>query len=146
MPEFNNIEGEQTSNTGRPSSYTPEKAQVIIEHLSDGIPLREICRMPNMPAWRTVYDWMGKDEALSAAIASARDLGGDAIAEDIVNLADAKPERTVTGQVDNGWVNLQKLRIESRLKLLAKWHPKKYGERLDLGNADGKPFVVTIAK
>jgi hypothetical protein len=134
------------ADTGRPSTYSPEKAQSIIEHLSDGIPLREICRMGDMPAWRTVYDWMVKDESLSAAIARARDLGADAIAEDIVQIMDANPQRDEKGKIDPGWVQLQKLRVEGRLKLLAKWNPKKYGERLDLGNADGQAFQVTIAK
>jgi hypothetical protein len=36
----------------------------------------------------------------------------------------------------------RKLRIETRLKLLAKWNPKKYGDRLDIGNADGEPFKI----
>ena len=42
------------------------------------------------------------------------------------------PERTGTpfgDKVDAGYVVWQKNRAEQRLKLLAKWSPKKYGDR-----------------
>ena len=72
-PEAEPAKGKKT---GRPSKYTPEIAQQMCEMLSEGVPLREICRMEGFPAWRTVYDWMYRDDALgekgvglSAAIA-----------------------------------------------------------------------------
>lgn len=116
--------------TGNQSTYSPEKATTIIELLGDGIPLREICRMDGMPAWRTVYDWMVKDDSLSAAIARARELGQDAIAEDTLQIVDSEPERGPDGKIDSAWVQLQKVRVEQRLKLLAKWNPKRYGDRV----------------
>jgi len=123
----------------KPSSYTPEKAKSIIEQLSDGVPLRVICRQEGMPAWRTVYDWIAKDEELSAHIACARDLGYDAIAEECMDIAD-----DVTGDYaeqdgkmayNSEHVQRSKLRIETRLKLLAKWNPKKYGDRIHTGHS-----------
>jgi predicted secreted protein len=126
--------------TGRPSKYTKEIAQSICEQLSEGIPLREICRQDGMPAWRTIYDWMYKDEALSAAIAHARDLGYDSLAEECLDIADdanndwmerIDKEGRSTGWIVNGeHVQRSKLRIETRLKLLAKFNPKKYGESM----------------
>ena len=53
---------------GRPSKYTPELAAEMCERLSNGEPLRQICRDDHMPFWTRIYDWMGKDEALSIAI------------------------------------------------------------------------------
>ena len=73
---------------GKTSSYDPDKAKYICEQLSEGVPLREICRQEGMPAWRTVYDWMYQDADLSAAIEISRDLGWDAIAEDCFRIAD----------------------------------------------------------
>lgn len=102
----------------------------ICEQIADGIPLREICRQPGMPAWRTVYDWVGADEAFAAAIARAREMGHEAIAEETVEMVDAEPERGPDGKVDPGWVAYTKLRVEHRLKLLAKWSPKKYGDKV----------------
>jgi hypothetical protein len=102
--------------------------------------------MDGMPAWRTVYDWMKVDKDLSASIAHARELGQDAIAEDTLQIVDSKPERGPDGKIDPAWVALQKVRVEQRLKLLAKWNPKRYGDRIDLGNADGKPFSIELVK
>jgi len=116
--------------TGRPTGYTPEVATEICQKLEEGIPLREICRQENFPAWRTVYDWMVRDEHLSASIARARELGQDAIAEDTLQIVDSEPERGPDGKIDAAWVQLQKVRVEQRLKLLAKWNPKRYGDRV----------------
>jgi len=73
---------------GRPSTYDPDIARIMCEYLSEGVPLREICRKEGFPAWRTVYDWMRKDPDLTAAIAHARDVGYDAMAEECLTIAD----------------------------------------------------------
>lgn len=139
----------------RPSTYDPQKAKSIIEQLSDGVPLRVICRQEGMPAWRTVYDWIAKDEDLAAHIARARELGYDAIAEECLDIADDGSNDYVEKERDDGstyealnseHIQRSKLRIETRLKLLAKWNPKKYGERLDLGNAGGQPLKIELVK
>lgn len=119
---------------------TDEIVEKIIEGISKGIPMTRICREKGMPAPRTVREWMEKDEALSAAIARARELGFDALAEEALDIIDAEPEM-VTGdggsRRDAGYVAWQKARVETRLKLLAKWDPKRYGELIKHGNADG---------
>lgn len=126
---------------GRPSTYDPDIAADICAHLSEGIPLREICSAAGYPQWRTVYAWMERDPDLCAAIARARELGYDAIAEECLEIADdASDDYTETEhgpRLNAEHVQRSKLRIETRLKLLAKWNPKKYGERVALaGDAD----------
>lgn len=133
---------EVTNKGGRPTKYTPEIARIICEKLSEGIPLRQICREnEGFPAWRTVYDWMWRDEELSTAIARARDIGYDALAEECLYIADTphigikkvyssgaeegEDSMTVT---EEDMLGHRKLQIETRLKLLAKFNPKKYGD------------------
>ena len=138
--------------TGRPSTYDPDIAQQMCEQLSEAVPLREICRQEGFPAWRTVYDWMKKDPDLSAAIAYARDVGYDKMAEECLDIADNANndwmERLDKDGVAIGWqlngdhVQRSKLRIETRLKLLAKFNPKKYGERVTHAGDDQNPVVV----
>ena len=72
-PEAAQTEGSpQKKKTGRPTKYDPEIARVICEQLSDGIPLRQICREnEGFPAWRTIYDWMARDDALGEEIGRA---------------------------------------------------------------------------
>lgn len=130
---------------GRPSKYTPELAAEICERLSNGEPLRQICRDEHMPAWTRIYDWMGRDEQLSGAITRAREQGADAIAEEAMAIIDAPPERilTKTGEVvDSGYVTWQRNRADLRLKLLAKWHPKKYGDRVVHAGDKENPLEV----
>lgn len=141
---------------GRVSSYDPQKAEYICEQLSEGIPLREICRQPNMPAWRTVYDWMYQDEDLAAAIAYARDLGYDAIAEDCLKISDNPlyGEEVTESEGDDGaktktikkidMLGHRKLQVDTRLKLLAKFNPKKYGDRVALAGDANAPLRVEV--
>lgn len=134
--------------------YTPEILDEIVERISLGEPLRQICRDNHMPHWTTVYDWIRDDEAFALRIARARDLGFDAIAEETLEIADDSRNDYVdrinekTGQTtrvfDAENVQRSKLRIETRLKLLAKWSPRKYGDRtaVELTGADGGPVQI----
>lgn len=132
----------KTKATAKPRLPTADQCKArICDRLAEGIPLREICREAGMPAWRTVYDWMDADEAFAAAIARARDIGADAIAAESLSIVDEAPERTALGNIDPGSVAHAKLRAEHRLKLLAKWNPKKYGDKLAIGGTDDLPPV-----
>lgn len=135
--------------TGRPSKYTPELAREIIERLSEGEPLRQICREEYMPQWRTIYDWMYRDPDLSAAIARAREIGYDKMAEEVLEIADNPKLGQIHTQDDKGstvrtedMLGHRKLQVETRLKLLAKWNPKKYGERVALAGDAESPVVM----
>lgn len=120
------------------SKKTPEIEEEICKRISEGEPLRSICRDDHMPAWRTFYDWVRDDEDLSARIAHARELGYEAIAEDTLGIADdctndymERNGGDTPGYATNGEaIQRSKLRIETRLKLLSKWSPKKYGDRI----------------
>lgn len=90
-----------------------------------------------MPNWRTVYDWIEADAELAARFERAREIGFDAIAEDILTNVD---NVVAIGE----HIQRSKLQVETRLKLLAKWHPKKYGDKqtVDVGNKDGETLKV----
>lgn len=130
---------------GRPAKYGRELAEEIIQRLSEGEPLRQICRDQHMPEWRTIYHWMERDPELTSAIARARELGQDAIAEDILREIQDEPERILSeggGRIDSGYVQLIRARADIKLKLLAKWNPKKYGDRTTLAGDAENPVVV----
>ena len=109
---------------GRPSLYSEELAGIICAGIADGTPLAEICRSEGYPAARTVREWQETRPEFSAAIAHARDLGHDAIAENARLTA-----RGVAPHSSND-VQRDKLIVETDLKLLAKWNPKKYGDKI----------------
>jgi transposase len=133
---------------GRPSEYTEAIAEAICDKIANGIPLREICRDDNMPAWRTVYDWQAAHADFSARIAHARELGEEAIAQECMHIADTpqigirttvKPSGTETAEAD--MIEHRRLQIDTRLKLLAKWNPRKWGDKLAVGGAPDLPPV-----
>ena len=135
---------------GQPSKYTPELAAEICERLSDGEPLRQICRDDHMPAWTSIYNWAAADKELSERIAQARKQGYDAIAEEALLIADtpligetetsSTTGLTITRQ---DMLGHRKLQIETRLKLLAKWDPSKYGDRQIIAGDKDNPLTVT---
>lgn len=125
---------------GRPSLYTLALAEEVCERLSNGETLEDICRSAHMPATRTVYLWTETHESFAADFARARTRGFDAIAADALRIANTPVEgiEYVT-KADGGveerrgdMLGHRKLQIETRLKLLAKWDPKRYGEKLAL--------------
>lgn len=132
--------------TGRPSKYTPELAAEICERLSNGEPLRQICRSDDrFPVWQKIYEWMERDAALSGAIARAREVGQDAIAEEIYALVEKEPERILSeggGRVDAGYVQWVRVQADIKLKLLAKWNPKRYGDRVQLSGDKENPLQI----
>ena len=140
---------------GRTTTYDPAIAKVMCEQLSEGIPLRQICREnEGFPAWRTVYDWMRKDPDLATAIAHARDIGYDAMAEECLHIADTPMlgEEISESEDDEGvkrvtvkkvdMLGHRKLQIETRLKLLAKFNPKRYGDKIVHAGDDVNPVVI----
>jgi hypothetical protein len=155
--------GLEPKKTGRPSKYTPEIAQEMCNLLADGVPLREICRKEGFPAWQTVYDWMVRDDkavasgggvGLSVAIARAREMGYDSLAEECLSIADDasndwmerldKDGQPVGWMLNGDHVQRSKLRIETRLKLLAKWDPKRFGDRVQLAGDAENPVKVEV--
>lgn len=130
---------------GRPSKFTPELASEICARISTGEPMAVICRDAHMPIDRTVRAWQEKDADFAAAIARAREDGFDQIAAGCLEIADSDPERTATGSIDAGSVQHAKLRIETRLKLLAKWDPKRYGERQQIEHSGRLGLEALIA-
>jgi hypothetical protein len=121
----------------RQTKRTPEVEERIIEGLTDGVPLRVLCRQDDIPSWRTVYDWINADPSFASRVAYARDLGFEAIAEDILDIADDTP-------AISDHVQRSKMRIDTRLKLLACWSPKRYGNKQDvsIGNKEGETLKV----
>jgi hypothetical protein len=116
---------------------TPEVIERLLGGIADGKTLRALCREDGMPNWRTVYDWIEADAELAAQVARARELGFDAIAEDVFDIADGT-------RASSEHVQLSKMRIDTRLKLLACWSPKKYGNKQDvsIGNKEGETLKV----
>ena len=122
---------------GRPPEPVPtDKAQEICDWISQGKTLRQWCR-ENEIHYSTVYLWLEKDKDFAQRFAHARETGHDAIADECLDIIDTEAEIAESvsqsggsSHRDGAHVSWMKNRVEMRLKLLAKWNPKKYGEKV----------------
>lgn len=137
------------SKNGRPTKRVDEVIDRVLEGLSMGTPLTLICAEEGMPSPRTIYDWMAEDEGLSAHIARAREAGFDRIAMDALEIADTPQEGVERIDTPDGprikrgdMLGHRRLQVETRLKLLAKWDPKRYGDKItqEISGPDGGPI------
>lgn len=128
------------------SIRTSELADILVEGITDGIPLRQLCRV-NTVSKSAVYDWIDDDADFAGRIARARARGYDQIAEEILEIADDTTNDTIqteTGEIPNKeWILRSKLRAEMRLKLLSKWSPKTYGDKLEVEHAGTIAINIT---
>jgi hypothetical protein len=121
---------------GRPTKRNDGVIKAILDGLGNGTPLTVICREQGITD-TLVRAWAEKDAALSYGIAAARKLGFDVIATDALRIADDRENDTFTDADGNQtcnkeWIARSKLRVETRLKLLAKWDPKRYGDKPEI--------------
>lgn len=140
-----------TKKMGRPPEAVPQdKAQAICEWISLGNTLRQWCR-DNDIHYSTVYLWMEKDKDFAQRFAHARDVGHDAIADECLEIIDTEPEMAESFSQsgsskhrDSAHIGWLKNRAEMRLKLLAKWNPKKYGDKTmtEVTGADGGAIQI----
>ena len=127
-----------------PAKKTPELIQTVLDAVSSGIPLEHVCKAQGITV-QSWHVWRRADEELAIAHGRARDDGFDALAAESLAIIDAPPERVVTmsgedrveSRIDSASVQWAKNRAEHRLKLLAKWDPRRYGDKIELEHKGG---------
>lgn len=121
---------------GRPTEPVSEElAEELIQWLSDGKTLRAFCRQEGYPSKSAIYRMIDKSAELEGHIARARDEGHDAIADECLEIIDTATD-----------ANLGKARVWTRLQLLAKWNPKKYGDRIENVHSGGIQLLNSIPR
>lgn len=134
------------SENGRRTLKTKSLLNDIAEGLSEGIPLRQLAVTLKFSK-SAFYKWCNDDDELDGRIARARKEGFDAIAEECLEIADNSAndwmEREGELVRDAEHVSRSKLRIETRLKLLAKWSTK-YADKQLIGGDKENPIAHTV--
>lgn len=138
---------------GRPTIRTPEIDEAVLAWVAAGKTLRDFCRQPSMPHRSAIDRWRAEDPAFQRRFARAREDGFDVIAEEALAIADSpKAGKIVTVDKDGkktvteDMLGHRKLQIETRLKLLAKWDPKRYGERVEVEHSGTLDLADAIRK
>lgn len=129
------------------STFTQEIADIICERIAEGESVRKICQDDAMPAMSTIFKWLNDHKTFSEQYARAREAQADKMADEILEIADdGRNDTYIDGdgreRTDQEVIGRSKLRVDARKWLASKMAPKKYGDRVDVGNAEDKPFKV----
>lgn len=144
---------------GRPTAYTDHIATVICQRLADGESLRAICASTaDLPHRNTVMVWLSDPARadFQGQYARARELQADLYAAEVVEIADrvlVAVKRKVKGisnlktveETTTDAVDRSRLMVDARKWYASKLAPKKYGDKLAIGQAeDLAPLTVHI--
>jgi len=120
--------------------------KIIIDRIEQGESLRSVLRSEDMPSQNTFFKWLNKSEEKVKQYARAMELRAEVRFESIEADYMEEPQRDpMTGKIDTGWVQLQRLKIDSKKWELSKLHPKKYGDKLDV-TSDGDKITSNDIK
>lgn len=134
---------------GRPSVFSQDIADQICERLAGGESLRAICRDEGMPSEMSVRRWARDDvHGFASQYATARDLGAECLADEILEIADDASSDFTAGEngpaVDHEHIARSRLRVDTRKWLLSKVLPKRYGDRLDVAHTGAVSFLLQV--
>jgi len=129
-------------------SSNKDKIPDVLESIRETGNLRKSCEKHGVKL-PSFLRWVGEDKELADQYASAREIGLEAMAHDILDIADDGQNDTYTDEdgntrTDHDVIARSRLRVDSRKWLLSKLLPKKYGDKLDV-TSGGEPMpTVTI--
>jgi hypothetical protein len=103
------------------------------------------CKKLGIPVG-TFRGWVAADDGMAKQYALARSLYHDQLAAEILEISDEAVGETANGGSDNGAVQRNRLRVDSRKWLLSKLAPKRYGDRLQLAGDEDNPVAVKVVK
>lgn len=119
---------------GRPSLYTPEIEDYILEALMNGASLRQICETEGMPNRGTIIRWVKEIPDFAAKYAHAREAQADIMDEKILEEAEkVTPETAAAARV----------KIDAYKWRAAKLKPKVYGDKLQQEHSGEVGLTIT---
>lgn len=132
---------------GRPSAFSQAQADLICEEIANGRSLRSICADPSMPSKAAVFRWLAAHETFRDQYARAREAQADALADEILDIADDGKGDTYVDEdgherTDHEVIARSRLRVDARKWVAAKLKPRVYGDRIatELSGVEGRPI------
>lgn len=124
---------------------------VISDRLGKGESLHTILKSDGMPSFSVVFGWIANDSQFAEQYARAREAQADKMAAEILEISDTpvigiKKKTDETGKVEvteADMIEHRRLQVDARKWLAARMAPKKYGDKMGIGQADGmEPLKV----
>jgi hypothetical protein len=124
---------------GRPTNYNEVVADNIIQLLTQGYSVHEICSADGMPSEVTFYTWVRKHPEFLQKYREGRDAQTDALMDRIVMACNM----LVRGEGDASAFNVAIRGYEIAAKRMS---PRKYGDKSDvnLGGQADNPVVMAL--
>jgi len=119
-----------------PPYHSKDPAEVkalLLDWVVQGKMMKAFCKQEDMPCIKTIYNWLRDDLTFAEELREAKFIGYDVQAQTCLEIADnATPAD----------VQVAKLRIWTRLQLLARWDSARYGDKILVGGDGGDPIRV----
>lgn len=122
---------------GRPTDYTDQIAEQICDLIMVGKSLRTICSDEIMPDRSSIYRWLNANAGFATKYAHARAMQADYLFDEMAEIEDDTQNQRLDPAAARAILGSKQWRA-------AKLAPKKYGDRVDIGNAGGEPFAVSV--
>jgi len=131
---------------GRPTTYSQDIAVKICRLLAEGNSLRSICEEnDDLPEARTVHYWLvdPSKETFFQQYKRAREIQAEMMYDALIEESE---EDVIVGddKSDGARVQAQKLKVTTKMWVLSKMLPKKFGDKLDVTSGGDKIQGNTI--
>lgn len=121
----------------------------VLSDIDSGASLRFALKKNGPLSSQTFTKWCDNDERMAKRYARATEKRAEAIFEDILNIADENLKDTYIDsdgieRTDHDVIQRARLRVDARKWVLAKMHPTKYGDKLDVTSGNKALAVPAI--
>jgi hypothetical protein len=128
----------QSKKIRRVTKFDEKIATSLLAKIAGGQSVRKICAKAPFPTRETFYRWIRENENFAAKYIEAKDLCADALAEEILEIADEaendfsviETEKGKEYRANGAKLERAKIRIDARKWTASKLAPKKYGNNL----------------
>lgn len=105
--------------------------------------MRQLCKAEGMPDPMSVYRWLRDKPDFTLQYEASREMAAEAFANEVIELADAECPVDTKGRMDSGFVQRQRLRVDTRKWVASKLLPKVYGDKLDVAHSGSVSITRT---
>jgi hypothetical protein len=136
---------------GQPTKYTEALGRAICGWKRQGYTLRQIAALPDMPSKTTMIRWLAVHDDFCDQYVRAGEVVAVLMCEEIPDIVDdgrndwmerELKSGEVVPVVDREALELSRMRVDARFRLMEKMAPKRYGKRTAVTGKDGGPVQV----
>jgi hypothetical protein len=114
-----------------------DKFENVLKHISEGMSVRDACKLPDTVASSTFYEQIKDDSTKAEQYARASEVRAHLIFDDIIAIADeTSGDITIDDdgleKVNHENIQRSRLRVDARKWALSKMNPKKYSDNSKL--------------